>query len=178
MVRHGDPTTTGGFVIALTSTLYDGVKQLALNGDEATCGNCKGRFKIFGTGTGMSEGTRLVVIDGDLVLCPCNRNRVIVGKDPGIFLDVDAAAATCNPNTAATTSSIPGQIHDEQFTLRDRRTNLPLANVRYRIRSVSGEVAKGRTDAIGRTARIKCSSPEQLILEIASDHRPTSTTGL
>jgi uncharacterized Zn-binding protein involved in type VI secretion len=72
-VRHGDPTTTGGFVMAFASTIHDNRKKVALSGDEATCGNCKGTYKIFGT--------------GDKVLCPCGKNRVIVGSDPGIFFD-------------------------------------------------------------------------------------------
>ena len=40
-VRHGDPTTTGGFVLAYSSTLHDDGKKIALSGDEATCGICK-----------------------------------------------------------------------------------------------------------------------------------------
>jgi hypothetical protein len=88
-VRHGDPTTTSGFVVACSSTIHENGRKVALSGDEATCGNCKGAYKIFGTGKGMSEKSRDVVIDGDLVLCPCNKNRVIVGDNPGIFLTVD-----------------------------------------------------------------------------------------
>ncbi|WP_125482898.1 PAAR domain-containing protein [Caballeronia choica] len=64
-VRHGDPTTTGGFVLAYSSTLHDDGRKIALSGDEATCGICKGAFKIFGTGQGISEKSRVVVVDGD-----------------------------------------------------------------------------------------------------------------
>jgi uncharacterized Zn-binding protein involved in type VI secretion len=42
IVRHGDPTTTGGNVAAYSSTMHDNNKKLALHGDEATCGNCDG----------------------------------------------------------------------------------------------------------------------------------------
>lgn len=89
-VRHGDPTTTRGCVIAYSSTIFDGGRQVALSGDEATCGTCKGAFKIFGTGDSMTEKTRSVVVEGDRVLCPCGKNRVIVGSNPGIFLEVDS----------------------------------------------------------------------------------------
>ncbi|WP_087649476.1 PAAR domain-containing protein [Caballeronia choica] len=84
-VRHGDPTTTGGFVIACSSTIHDDGKKVALSGDEATCGNCKGAYKIFGTGQEISEKGRAVVLDSDSVLCPCGKNRVIVGSNPGIL---------------------------------------------------------------------------------------------
>src|SRR5271156_2086059 len=103
-VRHGDPTTTRGFVIAYSSTIHDDGKKVALSGDEATCGNCKGVFKIFGTGQGMSEKGRVVVVDGDQVLCPCKKNRVIAGSNPGIFLNITDEAATASSATAAHTS--------------------------------------------------------------------------
>lgn len=92
-VRHGDPTTTRGFVTAYSSTIHDGGKKIALSGDEATCGNCKGLFKMFGTGKGISEKARPIVVDGDLVLCPCGKNRVIVGGNPRIFVHTNEGSA-------------------------------------------------------------------------------------
>jgi PAAR motif len=92
-VRHGDPTTTRGFVMAYSSTFHDDGKKIALSGDEATCGNCKGAFKIYGTGKGISENGRDAVLDGDPVLCPCGKNRVIVGDNPGIFLTTNEGSA-------------------------------------------------------------------------------------
>ncbi|WP_341844977.1 PAAR domain-containing protein [Caballeronia fortuita] len=49
-IRDGDPTTTGGLVIAFSSTISDDGRKVALSDDEATCGNCKGVHKIHGTG--------------------------------------------------------------------------------------------------------------------------------
>jgi hypothetical protein len=92
-VRHGDPTTTRGFVMAYSSTFHDDGKKIALSGDEATCGNCKGAFKIYGTGKGISEKGRDAVLDGDPVLCPCGKNRVIVGDNPGVFLTTNEGSA-------------------------------------------------------------------------------------
>lgn len=83
LVRHGDRTTTGGLVIAPSSTMFDDGKPIALHGDEATCGNCKGAFKILVTGDGVPENERVAVIHGDKVLCPCGENRVIAGSDAG-----------------------------------------------------------------------------------------------
>ena len=93
-VRHGDPTTTGGTVMAFQATIFDDGKRIALTGEEATCGRCDGVFKIAGTGQGMSDNGRPVVVDGDLVLCPCGKNRVIVGANPGIFLEINSSAST------------------------------------------------------------------------------------
>ncbi|WNC92705.1 PAAR domain-containing protein [Paraburkholderia sp. FT54] len=100
-VRHGDPTTTHGFVMAFSSTIHDDGKKVALSGDEATCGNCKGVFKIFGTGQGMSEEGRDVVVDGDQVLCPCKKTRLIVGSSPGIFLETTQGSAEARKVTSA-----------------------------------------------------------------------------
>jgi hypothetical protein len=79
--------------MAYSSTFHDDGKKIALSGDEATCGNCKGAFKIYGTGQGISEKGRDAVLDGDPVLCPCGKNRVIVGDNPGIFLTTDEGSA-------------------------------------------------------------------------------------
>ncbi|WP_153074093.1 PAAR domain-containing protein [Paraburkholderia bonniea] len=77
LVKHGDPTTTGGIVIALTATMFEESRRLALHGDEATCGTCKGSFRIFGTADHMSENGRAMVQHGDKVMCPCGKNRVL-----------------------------------------------------------------------------------------------------
>jgi hypothetical protein len=87
-VRNGDPTTTGGRVIACESTIYDKNKErVALDGEKATCGNCKGAYRTVGTGKGIINRARSVVVDGDRVLCPCGKNRVMVGSNAGIFLE-------------------------------------------------------------------------------------------
>ncbi|WP_051888400.1 PAAR domain-containing protein [Caballeronia sordidicola] len=149
-VRHGDPTTTRGFVLAYSSTIHDDGKQVALSGDEATCGNCKGLFKIFGTGAGMSEKGRVVVIDGDQVLCPCKKNRVIVGSNPGIFLKTTDGSARAS-SVAATTS--PSQPVDEAkysrwCLVRDGVTGEPVANRSF-VADVGGRSQHGKTDGQG-----------------------------
>src|ERR1700761_1292026 len=105
-VRHGDPTTTRGFVMAYSSTIHDCGKKVALSGDEATCGNCKGMYKIFGTGKGMSEKGRDVVVEGDLVLCPCQKNRVMVGSNPGVFLTITENSVPARNAASAAQSAV------------------------------------------------------------------------
>lgn len=157
-IRHGDPTTTGGFVIALSSTIHDNGKKVAPNGDDATCGYCKGAFKIFGTGKGMSEKGRSVVIDGDPVLCPCKRNRVVVGSHPGIFLETDdgatradAAGKAVTENTAASDGGT-FRPYDERI-----RVIAPMAahvGYPYLIETVGGQRLSGRIDSSGLLPRI------------------------
>jgi uncharacterized Zn-binding protein involved in type VI secretion len=49
--KHGDSTTTGEFVIATLSTMFNHGVRLAVAGDQATCGTCKGAWHIMATGT-------------------------------------------------------------------------------------------------------------------------------
>nr|WP_241020884.1 PAAR domain-containing protein [Burkholderia sp. Ac-20344] len=62
-------------------------KHVALSGDEATCGNCDGLFKIVGSAARMTWNGRSVVLEGDSVLCPCGMNMVLAGSDCTIFYD-------------------------------------------------------------------------------------------
>ncbi|HTH58772.1 MAG TPA: PAAR domain-containing protein [Paraburkholderia sp.] len=156
-VRHGDPTTTSGVVLAYTSTIFDDHKQVAIRGDKATCGNCKGSFHIAATGDDMTDDGKPVVLDGDLVLCPCKKNRVIVGNDPGIFIELCGGGAA-NAQAARTQKAVPigapPGLYDEQFQLLDTHTSRPLANVEYVIERASGDMEHGVTDANGHTHRL------------------------
>ncbi|QAU25110.1 PAAR domain-containing protein [Dyella sp. M7H15-1] len=75
--KHGDPTTTGGVVIATLSTMFNDGSRLAVAGDQATCGTCPGAWPIAATGTHMVCMGRAAVLDQDSIICPCKKNRVI-----------------------------------------------------------------------------------------------------
>jgi uncharacterized Zn-binding protein involved in type VI secretion len=152
-VRHGDPTTTKGLVLAYTSTMYDNGKQLAIQGDKATCGNCKGSFDIAATGKSIIEQGRFVVLDGDLVMCACQENRVIVGSSPGVFIEtaVGSTLSSTGEHAASSSSMSPGA-YDERIKLTDATGN-PLANMYYTVKLPSGETRHGVTDARGCTSR-------------------------
>ncbi|TDN62568.1 PAAR domain-containing protein [Paraburkholderia sp. BL10I2N1] len=164
-VRNGDPTTTGGFVIGSSTRITDHGKKVALDGDVATCGNCKGTHRIFGTGKGISDKGRNVVVDGDSVLCPCGKNWVIVGSNPGYFLNTDRGSAGASNAASAAQSVIvtgaPAATYDEQFTLTDA-AGKALADTYYTVRLPSGELQHGITDSSGRTARYKTDGAQRL----------------
>jgi hypothetical protein len=169
VVRHGDPTTTRGFVMAYSSTINDDGKKVALNGDEATCGTCKGAYKIFGTGKGMSENSRDVVIEGDLVLCPCNKNRVIVGDNPGMFITIGedlAASGAIQQSARSASSGAPSKQHDytKWFVVRDRETGKPLAGRDF-VARVGGVKQTGTTDSLGY-AKISADREQAIDLHI------------
>jgi uncharacterized Zn-binding protein involved in type VI secretion len=164
VVRFGDPTTTGGKVLAVRANIHDEGKKVALHGEHATCGNCEGSWPMFGTGEGMSDHGMQVVIQGDRVLCPCGKNRVIAGEDVGCFIHKHSGAS----NAAATDSSreaAHAAQYDEQFTLLDEARH-PLANARYRIVTDSGQIFTGTTNAAGQTRRILTQGASTLRLQL------------
>ncbi|HEX7937213.1 MAG TPA: PAAR domain-containing protein [Paraburkholderia sp.] len=85
VVRFGDSTTTGGEVLALIAHIHDKGKKIALHGEHARCGNYEGSWPMYGTGKGMSDRGTRVVLEGDQVLCPCGKNRVIAGHRCGLL---------------------------------------------------------------------------------------------
>lgn len=57
----------------------------------------------------------------------------------------------------------PQALYDEQFVLRDKVSQAPLAGAHYRIESAKGEViAAGITDAQGQTARVHGAKADKL----------------
>ena len=118
LVRHGDPTTTGGFVIAYSSAMFDDGRRIALHGEEATCGNCKGSFKLFGTGTDCTENGRSTVLHGDPIMCPCGKNKVIAGGNATCFIDSGSSSSS----RSASEITLPAM---PRFPLRDASEVLP-----------------------------------------------------
>ncbi|WP_230943804.1 MULTISPECIES: PAAR domain-containing protein [Burkholderia] len=169
-VRDGDPTTTRGSVIAHASTIYDGKKKVALDGEKATCGTCKGAFKIVATGKGISEKGRNVVVDGDIVMCPCGANRVLVGSDPGIFLQSSrhpSDLADTAASTDASSSFVGTESFDDRFVLYDP-TGVILSHTAYAMQFENGSLVYGTTDRFGRTRQIESGQqPERIKLYVA-----------
>lgn len=150
---HGDDTTTRGKVIALSATFHDDGRKVALFGDPATCGNCKGLWNIVGTGESISEAGRLAVINGDRVLCPCGKNRVMASPTAGMFVHLDRGAGnTATRETQGSTGELLS--HDEKFTLRGARGRA-LANTFYTVHLPTGGLVHSVTDGAGNTARYK-----------------------
>ncbi|EMN1925719.1 PAAR domain-containing protein [Burkholderia ambifaria] len=178
-VRNGAPTTTGGIVIATSSTMTNHRKKVALDGDKATCGNCEGTFLIVGGAHRMTNRGRCIALDGDHVLCPCGQNRLIAGSDSTIFYGGGGGHNTAMPffgNVAYSPERYePARgTHDEQYVLRDAHNGQPLANVRYRIRLSSGKVFTGVTDATGHTQRVSSAYAESIKFEIARNRNAES----
>jgi uncharacterized Zn-binding protein involved in type VI secretion len=165
IVGYGDATTTGGRVVSATSTTLENSKRMSLSGDMATCGNCKGSFSIYGTVDTWTENGKSMVGHLDMVLCPCKKNRVLAFTETTIFIMDDGDGSRSVAASAASDEALSRR-YDEQFVLRDRRTSVPLARVRYRVHTPAGQIADGVTDTNGATGRIATSKAERLAFQI------------
>lgn len=165
LIVQGSPTTTGGLVVGGSAVdMTDHGKPFALHEDEATCGQCKGVYKIFGTATRRRYRGQPGVIEGDLVLCPCGQNRVMASENASCFYHTDAPVG--GPLYVAGSSSAV-QLFDQQVVLRSSSTGEPLAGVRYRARTAAGQIFEGTTDSMGQTERFRTDTPQRLAFEIA-----------
>jgi uncharacterized Zn-binding protein involved in type VI secretion len=165
VVKFGDPTTTGGKVLALRANIHDNGKKLALDGEHATCGNCKGSWPMFGTGDKMRDHGTPVVIHGDHVLCPCGKNRVIASEDARCFVHKHSGASNTTTQTDSARKPAHAAQYDEQFTLLDEARR-PLANVRYRIVAGGKLLITGTTNANGKTERVATHRASTLTLQL------------
>jgi uncharacterized Zn-binding protein involved in type VI secretion len=154
LVVQGSPTTTGGVVTGGSAThMTDHGRSFALHGDEATCGTCKGTFRISGTATRRCYRGKPGVIEGDLVLCPCGQNRVMASPNPGCFYWTDESVAGVNSGAdAAIASSVVDAIYDEQ--VRVAAAGMTLEGYPYLIETPDGQMRVGRLDADGQLPRI------------------------
>lgn len=75
LAKLGDKTSFGKIVSASANIFDEGVK-LAVDGDMAYCNNCKESFPIVATYKGWISEGKLVVGDGDIVLCKCKNHFV------------------------------------------------------------------------------------------------------
>jgi hypothetical protein len=112
----------------------------------------------------MSVMGKEVALENDLGMCKCRPPPRMIASQwtfSQSFTRDDLAAQ------GYTSSGVPLMRHyDEGITLRDHRTRRPLAHVRYRVRSSSGAISNGVTDASGKTARIETSGAENLTIEV------------
>ncbi|KVT95535.1 hypothetical protein WK59_28775 [Burkholderia ubonensis] len=110
-------------------------------------------------------------LSGDINVCGCNPPPIFHAERNMhmVFTGEEAATLTGQSRSAPRSSVVSHGTHDEQYVLSDVDTGEPLARVRYRIRTASGQVFDGVTDAAGYTQRITTTDAESLHLEIVRD---------
>jgi uncharacterized Zn-binding protein involved in type VI secretion len=69
VIRLGDKTSHGGEVVSASDTFTVLGKQVALEGDMATCPQCRGKFPIQPAGSTRKHHGKQVAYDGDPTAC-------------------------------------------------------------------------------------------------------------
>ena len=78
-------------------------------------------------------------------------------KGPGMIEFKAGMKVLTGPGSASASLELkkPGHLYDEQFCIKDKQTDEPMAYYKYRIESDAGEVlARGITGPDGKTARV------------------------
>jgi uncharacterized Zn-binding protein involved in type VI secretion len=172
LVTHGD-TTTRGVVIAVASRMFEKGRRLALHGEEATCGNCKGSFKIVGTATRTRDNGRALVQHGDWVMCPCGKNRVLADSkmhyhnEGSVARAPSAAMAGAAPmGSARVVNDVAKHVYDRTFVITNNQTGKPLPTIGYRLTLDNGQVVEGTTDERGVTQRVSANERQNVKIEV------------
>ena len=113
--------------------MFNRSRRVALSGEHATCGNCKGSFPMYGTAEHACELGTPAVLHGDQVMCPCGQNRVMAFDDGMGYshLPGKSSGNVVSAATAALTSDDEGEEVIEQcFALLENGTT-PVAGYRY-----------------------------------------------
>lgn len=165
----GDTLTSGGRLLPYVQSVgfrFHG-HMAALIGGAAYCDACASvgtTAKAGGPRRMHYLSTRDVALDGDAVLCKCQPSpRIVAALSLESWYEDMAehdAGATTGPDLLQPAPCRYG----ERFTLVNR-SNKPLAGVRYRITSDSGDVFTGTTDMHGQTERYLSGTAVSLKLE-------------
>jgi uncharacterized Zn-binding protein involved in type VI secretion len=168
IIRVGDPTSHGGFVIeGFTNYLIDGRAAAGL-GHLVTCPICApGIHSIV-------EGSDLFVVDGIPIsyggaLTSCGASLIATQHTNAIeFCAGSGIAFRPAMGSPAATGAVPSAAsegYDQHFHLHDEASGEPLANRRYRI-TIDSKTFEGVTDGNGKTKAVSAKSAIDARLEV------------
>ena len=167
----GDEPETGGAIESSGARYTIMGHEVALIGALVHCNACNSSGPLVKAGGPRRPWHRGVEVahEGDIVLCKCGQPPRMIATMQSTSRNDDMVESMGNVSTHRHAPTLPSaslEIFDESFVLRDRQTHRALAHVRYRVRSSSGVVGHGITDASGRIARIQTSRAENITIEI------------
>jgi uncharacterized Zn-binding protein involved in type VI secretion len=167
-----DQPETGGQIESDAMTTYSiWGHPVALIGSLVHCNACDSSGPIVKAGgprRPLHRGAE-IAHEGDIVLCKCGQPPRMIATTQSTSRSDDMVESlgdvSDNRLSPVRPEPIPA-LFDQGLVLRDRRTQRPLAHIRYRVRSSSGLIGQGVTDAGGRTARVETSGAEHITIEL------------
>jgi hypothetical protein len=155
-----DHTTTGGRVLGGSADQYaeDG-RPFALDGDKATCGNCKGLWPLLGSAHDWMDQGRSMVKDLDPIHCPCGKNRVFASGNSPFDYETGGIGEPIQQQ------SPPEQTYDQHFHLLNT-DGRPIVGLPYMLKSADGKVVRGVTSSTGHTEKLESDGPHDIAVSL------------
>jgi len=176
-LKHGDPTSTGGALIAIRpDCTHEGV-GMGIEGDVATCPACNSSGPAFNDCyPGCDYHGTQQLVNGARVYCQCAEPPRVFNTQSDSSVEVESGTLHSAPPTQASlvafgglneSNSIVNGNCDEQLQVLSSE-GIPLARTAYHILMKNGSVVSGITDEHGRTQRI-CTREEMEIVQVEID---------
>jgi uncharacterized Zn-binding protein involved in type VI secretion len=165
VIRLGDRTSHGGYVVSATSHFTVMGMDVARLGDKCTCpkkghNNC---YIVEGDPDWTIDGVP-VALEGHKLSC----GAVLISSMPNAGReDWGGAAAAFSQmivgSDKSVSSVVAADLFNEKFQLLDEDTGKPLANVEYAILRESGDIEDGRTDEDGHTHLLSATADSEFV---------------
>ena len=175
VIRLGDRTSHGGYVVSATSRFTVMGIDVARLGDKCTCpkkdhNNC---YIVEGDPDWTIDDVP-VALEGHKLSC----GAVLISSMPNAGRE-DSGGGESGVGHAAEASSISSvananELHefDQHFLVVDSSTGKPLVNFPYRLDLESGHSIEGRTDRDGKTEKVLSSAAETAVLQVYEELSP------
>lgn len=138
-LKHGDPTSTGGQLIAIRPDFTHHGVAMAIEGDVATCPACKSSGPVLNDCYPGDDyhGTQ-VLVTGARVYCKCQEHPIVLNTQRDSSVEISWSNSRNLPRGLSSSSLRDGelanydtQVIEQHFALVDAETGVPETGYRY-----------------------------------------------
>jgi uncharacterized Zn-binding protein involved in type VI secretion len=157
ILKLGDKSTNGGVVTEGVDNCTHHGTPITFIGAKVWCNGCKSEGFIASRGPHRNATMhgKQQALDGDICVCKCSPPPVMLASQDSAWHSFEAhelAGMGCDARAQSMTSEYRGA-YDERVRILDDRQR-PIASAPYHIRTATGAVYKGLTDASGYCPRV------------------------
>lgn len=164
VIRLGDKTDHGGYVITTSSGTVVIGKEAALADDMTYCPACKGEFAIKPDGNGARHQGRAYAYHNDLTECGA---RLITSLES----NKSASSSIEKDEGEKEKKNVFDRAFDDRFVLLNDETGEPAAFIEYALERENGSVEHGITNERGETHLLSTkAAPENVKIYVAIEN--------